>query len=163
MTFRQMLIGLSNTLKKGQAEFNQKGVSADRLVEKTLHPTMLCLDFQIQSAIHHALAGTLAIGTGTFRPMSKTLSLTYDGHVNAVQETIDSLEKLTLERYSKTANPRISVELPKATLRFTLEDFLLSFSIPNFFFHVTTAYDILRANEVSIGKSDYLGPMRISM
>ena len=54
--------------------------------------------------------------------------------------------------------PTMNLELP-----FTAENFLLSFSLPNFYFHATTAYDLLRDQGVSIGKRDFLGAMRIKM
>ena len=80
-----------------------------------------------------------------------------------VEDAKASLEKITPDALNACQGKDVTFHLGKHQLPFTAENFLLSFSFPNFYFHATTAYDILRGRGVKIGKGDFLGRMRMKM
>ncbi|HXJ33802.1 MAG TPA: DUF1993 family protein, partial [Candidatus Eisenbacteria bacterium] len=76
-------------------------------------------------------------------------------------EAREALQKVTPGEVNALQGKDVVFQLRDFKLPFTAEGFLLSFSLPNFYFHATTAYDILRMKGVPIGKRDYMGPMRL--
>ena len=76
-------------------------------------------------------------------------------------QTREALQKSGRKRSTRREGAEIIFEFRKNRLPFTAEGFLLSFSLPNFYFHATTAYDILRSKGVPLGKRDYLGALRM--
>jgi hypothetical protein len=74
--------------------------------------------------------------------------------------TVSELKQLTPEAIDALADKDLMFELGELKLPFAAADFILSFSLPNFFFHATTAYDILRTHGVPLGKADFMGPLR---
>jgi hypothetical protein len=76
---------------------------------------------------------------------------------NRIAKTVIFLEGLTSEQFEKNAGSEIVVTLKQGVLKFSTQDYLLQFALPNFYFHLTTAYDILRHIGVPLGKMDYLG------
>ena len=73
-----------------------------------------------------------------------------------IAKTIAFLDTVTPDQFEGAEERIIELKFPQRTMTFNGKDFLLGFSIPNFLFHVTTAYDILRAQGVPLGKADYL-------
>ena len=78
-----------------------------------------------------------------------------------VTEAREELQKLKPDEVDGLAGKDIVFQMPTKKLPFTAEGFLLSFSLPNFYFHATTAYDILRSKGVPLGKRDFLGRLRM--
>ena len=85
----------------------------------------------------------------------------YAGLQKVVTEAREALQKVKPEEVDAVQGKDLTFQLPTMKIPFTAENFLLSFSLPNFYFHATTAYDILRTNGVPLGKRDFLGRMRI--
>ena len=77
-------------------------------------------------------------------------------------ETIAALEAVDPAEMENFIGRPMRFEMGSFRMDFTAENFLLSFSQPNFYFHATTAYDILRMKGVPLGKRDYLGAMRLA-
>jgi len=78
-----------------------------------------------------------------------------------VEDAISELKDMSPEEVNSLEGKGLVFRLGKTEMPFVAEDFVLSFSLPNFYFHATTAYDILRMLGVKIGKMDYLGQMRM--
>ena len=78
-----------------------------------------------------------------------------------VADARTAVNEVTPDELNARASNDLTFKVGDKTIPFTTEDFLLSFSLPNFQFHATTAYDILRSKGVKIGKRDYLGQLRI--
>jgi hypothetical protein len=78
-----------------------------------------------------------------------------------VTEARDELSALTPEAVNALVGRDVTFKLGDRALPFTAEDFLMSFSLPNFFFHATTAYDILRQKGAPLGKRDFLGKLKL--
>ena len=99
--------------------------------------------------------------SGVFRPPSDLPTHNYPALQGLIVDTRDALHKLTPEAINARQGAEVVFEIRKSKMLFTIEGFLLSFSLPNFHFHATTAYDILRSKGVPVGKRDYLGALRL--
>ena len=147
------LENLTTVLKKGEAHPG----SAD-FIDARLAPDMLTLAGQVQRVSDTAkgCAGRLAgIDAPRFADEEKTFADLYA----RIDKTADFLGHVKREQIDGCEDKPIEVKAGPLTLNFTGESYLHTFVIPNFFFHVTTAYDILRHRGVPLGKLDYLGPM----
>ena len=98
---------------------------------------------------------------GEFHPPSSKTPYDYAGLQRLVAETREALSALTPDAVNALAGRDLVFHLGDRKLPFTAEGFLMSFSLPNFYFHATTAYDILRTNGVPLGKRDFMGRLKM--
>jgi uncharacterized protein len=141
---------LSDLLDKAEAH---GGAS---LIEARLAPDMFNLAGQIQRASDTAKFAIARVADAT-PPSFEDKETTYDELRQRIAQTvawIESVDRAALEAGSKR---EFSRKIGATEHTFTGASYLLTFAIPNFFFHVTTTYDILRHNGVVVGKLDYLG------
>lgn len=160
-TAQQMLGSMQEILKKTQAWCTETGMADEALVNLRLHETMLPLSFQIRSVGVHSIGAVDAVRSGIFDVMAGETAETLSGMLGIVERASADLAKVTEDELEAAASRTVTVKLPGTDIPFAAADFLLSFSQPNFFFHLTTAYDILREAGVELGKRDFLGQMRI--
>lgn len=115
--------------------------------------------FQIVSVAHHSWGAMQAMQNGTFRPPSSALDEDYSGLQALVVEAREGLAGLDEDEDEVEAigRRRLVFEVGEQELPFTNQNFLLSFSLPSFYFHATTTYDILRMLGVPLAKGDFLG------
>ncbi len=154
--FIRMLNNLAEILKKAEAFAEAKDIQLDVLFNSRLAPDMFPLSRQIQIA-SDAAKGCVARLAGMEPPSYKDNEKTFADLYARIDKTIAFLNTLTPEQIDGTEQKPVSVKLPKNTLNLQGMQFLLNFSMPHFYFHVTTAFDILRHNGVEIGKRDFLG------
>jgi hypothetical protein len=159
--YLQTLGGVIGFLEKGLAHFTANEVDLDGIVETRLHPDMLPFRFQLQSVAHHSLGAIEGAKKGLFQPPPQSPAYDYRGLQKLVADARDGLQKLTPAEVNALEGKDVTFQLRDFKMPFTAEGFLLSFSLPNFYFHATTAYDILRTKGVPLGKRDYLGQMRL--
>ena len=160
-TYLQTLNAVSGFLAKGADYCRDNGLNANEIVETRLHGDMLPLRFQILSVAHHSLGAIKGIEAGAFYPPGPAGEPDYAAIQKIVTDTIASLQALKAEDVNALAGTDVTFHLGDFKLPFVAEDFILSFSLPNFHFHATTAYDILRSKGVPLGKRDYMGPLRL--
>ncbi len=159
-SYLQGLGAVSAFLSKGKEHCEETGIDLNEVVATSLHEDMLPFRFQLLSAAHHSLGAIHGVEAGVFSP-PPSLDLDYDG----LQQHVDAA-RAELEVYSREAIEALEgndmiFKMGDLEIPFTSQDFLMSFSLPNFYFHVTTAYDILRMKGVPLGKRDFMGQMRI--
>lgn len=159
-TYQQILASVSGFMDKGLAHCRENNIDPNEIVETRLYPDMLPFRFQILSVVHHSRGAIEATKTGEFRPPSSD-SQDYATLQTMVAEARTALNEVTAGDLNARATNDITFKIGDRTIPFTAQDFLLSFSLPNFQFHATTAYDILRSKGVKLGKRDYLGQLRI--
>ena len=159
--YLQTLGAVSGVLKEGLAHFQANNVDLNEIVETRLAPDMLPLRFQIQSVGHHSLGAIEGVRSGLFQPPPPIPALDYAGLQQLVADARDALQRVTPAEVNALEGKDVTFQLGNFKLPFTAEGFILSFSLPNFYFHATTAYDILRMKGVPIGKRDYMGQMRM--
>jgi hypothetical protein len=122
---------------------------------------MLPFRFQLQSVAHHSLGAIEGAKKGLFQPPPQIPAYDYRGLQKLVADAREELRKLTPADVNALEGKDVTFELRDFKLPFTAEGFLLSFSLPNFYFHATTAYAILRMKGVPLGKRDFMGQMRL--
>jgi hypothetical protein len=160
-SYLQTVGGVTKVLERGRAHCEATGGDPEKLVETRLHPDMLPLHFQIQSVAHHSLGAIQGVRRGEFAPPQPMAPLDYAGLQAFMAETQAGLQSLSSEEVNALQGGEMVFLFGRHRLPFTAENFLLSFSLPNFYFHATTTYDILRAEGVTLRKQDYLGRLRM--
>ena len=151
--FLRALRVLHALLEKGEAS----GVPAADLVEARLAPDMMGLAGQIQRASDSA-KGAVARLAGAAAPSMPDEETTLAQLKERVAQTIAFIETVPEAGFEGAESREIKFKAGPYDLEFTGASYLLTFAIPNFFFHVTTAYALLRMKGVQIGKLDYLNP-----
>ena len=159
-TFLQNLGALEGVLARGFDHCRDNAIDPHQVLETRIHPDMLPFRFQISSVISPSVGALDGVRRGTYSP-AKSLELDYAGLQQAVSEARDTLAKVSPEEVNGFVGRDTQFLFSGRAIPFRAEDFLLSFSIPNFFFHASMAYAILRARGVPLGKRDFLGQMRI--
>jgi hypothetical protein len=160
--YLQTLTGLGVVLDKGMAFCKEKKIDPDSLVETRLYEDMRPFRFQVQQSVGHSRGALDAVKSGSFSPGPQGgESDGYAALQALVADARASLQSVKPEEINARAGTEVVFTAGKYRMPFTAEGFVLSFSLPNFYFHVTTAYDILRLKGVPLGKPDYLGPMRM--
>ena len=149
-------------LEKGKEHCNANGVDLDAVVETSLYADMLPFRFQVVSVAHHSLGAMEGVQAGVFTPPSAP-DLDYEGLQALAGEAYEKIQAYTPEVVNALEGGAVDFKIGGQSMPFIAEDFLLSFSLPNFYFHATTAYDILRMQGVPLGKRDFLGQMRLNM
>jgi hypothetical protein len=160
-SYLQTLGGVAGFLEKALAHFSANGVDPEAIVETRIHPDMLPFRFQLQSVAHHSLGAMEGVKQGLFQPPPQAPAYDYRGLQKLVADARAGLEKLTPAEVNALEGKDVVFQLRDFKMPFTAEGFLLSFSLPNFYFHATTAYDILRMKGAPLGKRDYMGQMRL--
>jgi len=158
--FLQVLGATGGVLEKSLKHFTEKGIDPAEVVETRLAPDMLPFRFQIVSAAHHSRGAMEAAKNGVFTPPGKT-ELGYAGLQALVSDAHKELSALTPDAVNALVGRDVTFRVGERTMPFTAEGFLMSFSLPNFFFHATTAYDILRHKGAPIGKRDFIGQLNL--
>lgn len=147
---------LSDLLTKGEAHAREAGLDPASMVATRLAPDMFPLSGQVQRASDTAkyAAARLSGGSG---PSLADEEVTFEDLRLRCTRTVSYLETITPEALEGSEEREIT--FGGGALKATLsgDAYLLTFALPNFFFHVTTAYDILRHLGVPLGKIDYLG------
>ena len=157
--FQTALTNLSHLLAKGQAHAQSKKFDSVVLAQYRLAPDMLPFTRQVLIACDAAKLCVARL-SGVDAPKFDDTETTLDELVVRIQKTLDWLKTVPASALDGTEQKSITFPVGKDKTRtMTGEDYLKHWAIPNVFFHVTTAYAILRHNGVDVGKSDFLlGP-----
>jgi hypothetical protein len=147
---------LSHILDKGLAHAQATGIDPGTLVEARLAPDMLTLAGQVQRASDASKLGAARVA-GIKAPGFEDNETRYEELQARVAKTVDFLKQIERAQIDGAEHRPVVLKVREHEIEFTAERYLLQFALPNFFFHVTTAYDVLRHRGVPIGKLDYLG------
>lgn len=147
---------LTAVLDKAEAHAAEKKIDLSVFVNARLAPDMYTLGQQIQRASDTA-KGCAARLAGIENPSFADTEITFPDLRARIARTVEFLRGVTEGQLSGAEDRTITLNLGPRAVDFTGTAYLLGFALPNFFFHITTAYDILRHNGVAIGKLDYLG------
>jgi uncharacterized protein len=154
--FLQLLTNLKAILQKGAAHAEARKFDAAVLFGSRLAPDMLPLASQVRIASDNA-KGCPARLAGIEPPKFEDTETTYPQLIERVDKTIAFLKTLQPAQIDGSENRDIVLKFPNRSFEFKGQQYLTHFAIPNFTFHVVTAYNILRHNGVELGKQDYLG------
>ncbi len=160
-SYLQTLGAVVGFLDKSAKHFEAEGTDLAEIVATRLYPDMAPLQFQIVSVTHHSLGALEGARRGEFAPPSDLGTPDYAALQARVSDALTELEGVSRDEVEALAEREVVFRIGTYELRFTGAGFLLSFSIPNFFFHATTAYDILRMKGAPVGKRDFIGQLRL--
>ena len=156
--FIRMLKNLAAILAKGATYAETKKIDPVVLVNSRLYPDMFPLVLQVQIASDVA-KGCGARLAGLEPPKFEDNEATYPELLTRIDKTVAYLETLKPEQIDGSEQRTITLQIRNKTMTFLGMPYLLNFALPNFYFHVTTAYDILRHCGVEIGKQDFIGKL----
>ena len=154
--FVNILGNLSSILDKAQAHVDARKLDPDTFVNYRLFPDMLPMKSQVQIACDTA-KGLVARLAGLEIPVYEDNEKTLADLKARIARTIAFIQTVTPQQIDGTEDKEIVVKRRDKETRYNGMQFLLGHAVPNVYFHVTTAYNILRHNGVEIGKRDYLG------
>ena len=154
--FVNILGNLSNILDKAQAHVDAKKIDATALTTYRIFPDMLPMSKQVQIACDTA-KGVIARLAGVDIPAYEDNEVTLADLKARVAKTIAFIQTFTPAQIDGTEDQAIVTKRGDKETHYKGMQFLLGHAVPNFYFHVTTTYNILRHNGVEIGKRDFLG------
>jgi len=159
----QILHSMPGLLGKAEEFSKEQGLAPDHFIQARLVDDMLPFAYQVKATSTHSLGAIEGVRAGVFHPDLSPPPSTIEGLRDLIGETIAKLEAIDGAEIESFIGRDMRFEFGARVMDFTAENFLLSFSQPNFFFHATTAYDILRMNGVQIGKRDFSGRPRLKV
>ena len=159
-TFLQSVKAVRSFLERAARHCAQTRADPDDFVHARLFEDMAPFHFQIEAAWHHSVWGLEAAKTGVFAPPALVGPVPFVDLQAMIGKAETALEAFTPDEVNSWAGKDLDLQIGPRKLAFTSESLILSFSLPNFYFHVVTAYDILRTRGVPLGKRDFEGRLR---
>lgn len=154
--FTRMLTNLIAILEKAAAHCEERKIDPAALINFRFYPDMYPFSKQIQIATDAAKNGSAYLAAAE-PPKSENVEQTFPELIERVKRTIDFVNGFKPAQIDGSEEREISIKRGETTLTYKGQEYLLNRVLPNFFFHITTAYNILRHNGVELGKKDYLG------
>ncbi|HEX9687222.1 MAG TPA: DUF1993 domain-containing protein [Burkholderiales bacterium] len=154
--FANTLKNLSAILDKAQAHADAKKLDPKVLTAARLYPDMFPMSRQVQSACDTA-KGAVARLAGVEVPAHEDTEQTLEELKARIAKTITFIQSIQPARIDGSEEREVVLKFRSGEVKFKGMQYLLGHALPNFYFHVTTAYNILRHNGVEIGKRDYIG------
>lgn len=160
-SFLQILNATTGIVDKAEAFCTETGLDPTALLETRLIEDMYPLAMQLKWVSTHSIGAIEGVRVGSFSPDRSPPAESFAAFREQIGQSIAALETIDPAEVESFVGRDMIFTVGKLRMDFAAENFLLSFSLPNFYFHATTAYDILRQKGVALGKLDYLGRPRI--
>ncbi len=154
--FKQLLGGLSACIDKAAAHCEAKKIDPAAIVNFRLYPDMFAFARQIQIACDSA-KGCMARLAGVEVPKHEDVETTFPQLKERIAKTVAFIDSIKPEQVNGKEDQEIVLQMRAGPRTFTGHGYAMNFATPNFYFHVTSAYNILRHNGIEVGKNDYLG------
>lgn len=162
-TQRQMIGTVKALVAKAAAHCAEKGEPDSALVEARLIADMGPFGYQVKAVAEHSRGAIEGVRAGVYVPSLEPWPTTFAALTARLDDAEGFLATLDPAEVEGFIGRDMRFEFRDRGMDFTAENFLLSFAQPNFYFHATTAYDVLRAAGLQIGKKDFLGMPRIKV
>lgn len=159
-SFLQTLAAVRGFLDKALAHANETGADPEAWVEARLYEDMWPLRAQIVSVAHHSRGALEGVERGAFAP-PRPADENFADLQTLIADAEAAVSRYTPQYVDSFVGRDLAFQVAGRVMPFAAEDFLLSFSLPNFYFHAATGYDILRMKGVPLGKRDFLGRVRM--
>ena len=154
--FIQFLTALSGVLDKAQAHIDAKKLDESFFMGMRIYPDMHNFTRQVRASCDHAVNACARIA-GVELPAFENNETTIAQLKARIEKAVAFVRTIRPEQIDGMEDKEIVVKFASGERRFTGQSMLINFSLPNFYFHTTTAYDILRHCGVEIGKRDFMG------
>lgn len=162
-TYLQIVGSVDKFMAKGADYCNENSISLDDVVATRLRDDMLPFHFQVVSVVHHSANAVKSFMSGEAGPPSGFADTDYAGLQGYVSTALEELKAVDQDELNARAGQPVVFKMGSTELPFTAENYALSFSLPNMYFHAATTYDILRMQGVPLGKMDFLGKLRMGV
>ena len=160
-SFLQIIGSVEQLVRKAEAFATDNELQPEDIIQAQLAPDMLPFTYQVKSTAEHSIGAIEAIRVGVVSPSLEVPPDSFSGLYEKLANAEAALKALDPEEVNGFVGQDMRFEFKGSRMDFTAEDFLTSYAVPNFYFHATTAYDILRNRGVKIGKMDFLGKVAI--
>jgi hypothetical protein len=154
--FVRMLTHLSNILNKAEAHAKANSINPAELLTVRLYPDMWSLAEQVRAACNFPVRASGRL-SGSAMPQFDGKDDSFEALRQRIAFTLKFVESVPRAAFDGSENKEIIFPTGDTERRLSGQDYLFKFAMPNFYFHVTTAYDILRHKGVKLEKEDYLG------
>jgi hypothetical protein len=155
--FVQLLGGLKGFIEKAEAHANAQKWDENVLLNWRLYPDMFTFARQVRQASEHALGAGRAAGAAV--PEFPAIDNSLSEMKSRIDKTIDFLKGLRADQLDGREDHQVTITAGGQPRNFRAQNYLYHFAMPNFYFHITTAYNILRSLGIQIGKRDFMGQM----
>ena len=155
--FLQLLGGLKGTLTKAEAHCTEKKLDPAVVLNLRLYPDMFSLARQVRQVCVHALGAATVAGVAA--PQLPDADNSFAELQSRIDKTVDCLKSLSAAQLDGKEDSTVTIPMGGQQRPFKAQNYLYHFAMPNFYFHTTTAYDIIRSIGVEVGKRDFMGPM----
>ena len=155
--FLQLLGGLRGVIEKAEAHTTGHKWDENTILNERLYPDMFTLARQVRQASEHALGAGRAAGVEV--PNLPAIDNSYAEMKTRIDKTIDFLKGLRPNQLDGKEDSEVTITQGGQPRNFRAQNYLYHLAMPNFYFHTTTAYNILRSLGIEIGKRDFMGQM----
>jgi hypothetical protein len=155
--FLQLLGGLKGVIEKAEAHASSHKWEEGTVLNERLFPDMFTLARQVRQASEHAFGAGRAAGVEV--PSLPPIDNSYAEMKARIDKTIDFLKGLQPNQLDGKEDAQVTITAGGQPRTFRAQNYLYRFAMPNFYFHTTTAYNILRSLGIEIGKRDFMGQM----
>jgi len=160
-SYQQTLGAMTGLLATAETFCAEKHLAPEEIIGARLAEDMLPFAYQVKSTAVHSLGAIEGVRRGVFSPDMTPPPQTFTALRSRIAETLAAFEAIQPAEVEAFIGRDMRFEFRERRLEFTAENFLLSFSLPNLYFHAVTAYDILRWKGAHIGKRDFMGRLRL--
>ena len=159
-SYQQILGAVSGLLSIAQTFCAENGIANEEIIQARLAEDMQPFAYQVKSTAVHSLGAIEGVRRGVFSPDMTAPPETFAALKARIADTLTALEVIQPAEVDAFVGRDMRFAFGDHHVDFTAENFLLSFSQPNFYFHATTTYDILRWKGVRLGKRNFIGELR---
>lgn len=162
-TYLQIVPRLGNLVDKAEAFCADKGLAETALTTASLAPDQWNFAKQVMVSIAHSAGAIEGVGKGVVNPDLSEPPTSFAALRQAAADALAVVQAVDPQELDAIAGRDMRFEFGERRMDFTVSDYLLSFALPNFYFHTTTAYAVLRNQGVPLGKMDFLGAPRLKV
>lgn len=159
----QIIAAVRALVDKAKTHCDETGTAAEDIIGARLIEDMQPFSYQVKCCREHSLGAIEAVREGVFTPSLVAPPDSWEGLYEKLGEAKVGLEKVDEAEMASFVGQPMEFRFRERVMPFTAENFLLSFAQPNFYFHATTAYDLLRERGFKIGKMDFVGMLRMKL
>lgn len=160
-TYQQLLPAMVGLIDKAEAHAREAGLNEDAVLGAKLANDMWPFAKQMMQVVAHSEGAMKGLAAGEFSPDMTSAPRGFAALRERVQQALDLVAALDPAKVNALEDGNMTFVFGEHRMPFTPTDYILSFALPNFYFHATAAYAILRNLGVPVGKMDFLGPLRM--
>lgn len=158
----QIIAAVRALVDKAKTHCEDTGTAAEDIIGARLIEDMQPFSYQVKCCREHSLGAIEAVREGVFTPSLAAPPDSWEGLYEKLDEAKAGLEAVSVEEMNGFVGKSMEFRFKETVMPFLAEHFLFSFAQPNFYFHATTVYDLLREQGFQIGKMDFVGMPRMS-